>query len=165
MQHRSLVVMGDEPIDGLEDLRPKATDAQPSNKQVSVHFPQETLARDRIDRFQIGPALELFHRAVPALRFLNWSIEEIERGFAVTRLPLNVESSNQYITQQAALMLLAADYTGGIALSTLFRDAPVIGFHPQRTHYGAYLWGAAAKIKWLLPQHRRPHLGIYNSGT
>jgi hypothetical protein len=68
-----------------------------------------------------------------SLKFLNWTIEEIARGYAVTRLPLNVESSNQYITQQAALMLLAADYTGGIALSTLFKDAPVIGFHPQRT--------------------------------
>jgi hypothetical protein len=48
-------------------------------------------------------------------------------------------------------MLLAADYTGGIALSTLFKDTPVIGFHPQRDHYGAYLWGAAATIKWLQP--------------
>ena len=38
----------------------------------------------------------------------------------------------------------------GIALSTLF-DAPVIGFHPQKTDYGAYLWGAAATIKWLRP--------------
>ncbi len=38
-----------------------------------------------------------------------------------TLLPLNVESSNQYITQQAALMLLAADYAGGIALSLVRR--------------------------------------------
>ncbi len=102
-------------------------------------------------RFEIEPSTALFHRSVPALRYLNWTIEEIERGKAVTRLPLNVESSNQYVTQQAALMLLAADYTGGIALSTLFEETPVIGFHPQLTDFGAYLWGASATIKWLSP--------------
>jgi hypothetical protein len=48
-------------------------------------------------------------------------------------------------------MLLAADYTGGIALGSLFKDIPIIGFHAQRTDYGAYLWGAAANIKWLRP--------------
>lgn len=99
----------------------------------------------------IPPLLRSFRTSVPVLAYLNWQIEEIERGYAVTRLPLNVESSNQYITQQAALMLLAADYTGGIALSTLLPDAPVIGFHPQKDSYGAYLWGAGASIKWLRP--------------
>jgi len=88
---------------------------------------------------------------VPSLKFLNWSILEIGRGSAVTRLPLNVESSNQYITQQAALQVVAADYTGGIALGTLFRSTPIIGFHPMRTDYGAYLWGAAATVRWLRP--------------
>lgn len=117
----------------------------------SAIFPPESWEADRKARFEIGPSTALFHRSVPSLRQLNWTIEEIGRGRAVTRLPLNVESSNQYITQQAALMLLAADYTGGIALSTLFKDTPVIGFHPQRDHYGAYLWGAGATIKWLQP--------------
>jgi hypothetical protein len=121
------------------------------SNSTSKIFRPETWDADRKARFEIAPAIELFHRSVPALRFLDWSIEEIGRGFAVTRLPLNVQSSNQYITQQAALMLLAADYTGGIALCTLFRNAPVIGFHPQLTDYGAYLWGAAANIKWLRP--------------
>jgi len=114
-------------------------------------FPPESWERDRLDRYQICPTQQTFYRHVPALRFLSWKIEEIGRGHATTRLPLNVESSNQYITQQAALMLLAADYTGGIALSTLFKDAPVIGFHSQKTAYGAYLWGAAATIKWVRP--------------
>ena len=118
---------------------------------ISRSFEPDTWEDDRLARFEIAPLIESFHRAVPALRFLDWKIEEIRRGYAVTRLPLNVESSNQYITQQAALMLLAADYTGGIALSTLFPGAPVIGFHPQKDSFGAYLWGAAATIKWLRP--------------
>lgn len=118
---------------------------------LSTIFPAETWEADRRLRFEIAPLTASFHRSVPSLGYLKWTIEEIERGRAVTRLPLNVESSNQYITQQAALMLLAADYTGGIALSTLFKDTPIIGFHPQRTDYGAYLWGAAATIKWLRP--------------
>jgi methyltransferase (TIGR00027 family) len=118
---------------------------------TSVIFPPESWALDKKIRFQIAPSTALFHRSVPALKYLNWTIEEIERGKAITRLPLNVESSNQYITQQAALMMLAADYTGGIALCTLFKDTPVIGFHPQKTDYGAYLWGAAASIKWIRP--------------
>jgi len=82
---------------------------------------------------------------------LQWQILKIERGFAETILPLNVESSNQYITQQAALMLLAADYTGGIALCSLFNDVPVMGFHPMEGDYGAYMWGAKAQIKWHRP--------------
>ena len=74
---------------------------------------------------------------MPVLSFLKWRISKIERGFTQTILPLNVESSNQYITQQAALMLLAADYTGGIALCTLFNEIPVMGFHPMQSDFGA----------------------------
>ena len=92
------------------------------DSEKSKVFPPESWEADRVVRYQIGPLTESFHRSVPSLKYLNWTIEEIERGYAATRLPLNVESSNQYITQQAALMLLAADYTGGIALSTLFRE-------------------------------------------
>lgn len=88
---------------------------------------------------------------MPVLSFLKWRISKIERGFTQTILPLNVESSNQYITQQAALMLLAADYTGGIALCTLFNEIPVMGFHPMQSDFGAYMWGAKASIKWHRP--------------
>lgn len=85
------------------------------------------------------------------LEFLDWRIDEIALGEARTTLPINVESTNQYITHQAALMLLSADYTGGIALSTLFQSAPIIGFHPMESDYGVYMWGAKASIKWLYP--------------
>jgi O-methyltransferase involved in polyketide biosynthesis/acyl-coenzyme A thioesterase PaaI-like protein len=133
----------------LSVSRFEKTEAQRSS--TSTIFLPEGWEADRHARFEIGPLISSFHRSVPSLGYLNWTIEEIERGYAVTRLPLNVESSNQYVTQQAALMLLAADYTGGIALSTLFEETPIIGFHPQLTDFGAYLWGAAATIKWLRP--------------
>ncbi len=129
-----------------------STQDEMSRKVItSKVFGPETWEADRLARFRIPPLVRSFHSSVPSLAFLHWTIEDIQRGQAVTRLPLNVESSNQYITQQAALMLLAADYTGGIALSTLFRNAPVIGFHPQKDLFGAYLWGAGASIKWLRP--------------
>ena len=143
---------GEQPLGTGSDL---GEDTQrldkPLIRRASLSFPPESWESDRQDRYEIGPLTAAFHRSVPSLKFLNWSIEDISRGKAVTRLPLNVESSNQYITQQAALMLLAADYTGGIALSTLFEHTPIIGFHPQRTDFGAYLWGAAATTKWLRP--------------
>lgn len=47
--------------------------------------------------------------------------------------------------------MIAADYTGGIALGTLLDGVPIVGIHPQRTDYGAYFWGAKASIKWIKP--------------
>jgi hypothetical protein len=117
----------------------------------SVIFTPESWEADRRVRYEIAPLTAFFHRSIPSLGYLHWTIEEVGRGWAITRLPLNVESSNQYIVQQAALQLLSADYTGGIALSTLFNETPVIGISPQLTDYGAYLWGSAASIKWLRP--------------
>ena len=66
-------------------------------------------------------------------------------------LPRSVESSNQHIAHQAAVILIAADYTGGVALGTLLHGAPLVGIHPQKTDYGASLWGAKADIKWIKP--------------
>ncbi len=106
---------------------------------------------DKKDRFQLNNSQNAFHKSVPVLEYLDWQILDIQRGSCETVLPLNVESSNQYLTQQAALMLLSADYTGGIALCTLFDRVPIIGFHPQKDDYGAYMWGAKATIKWYRP--------------
>jgi methyltransferase (TIGR00027 family) len=47
--------------------------------------------------------------------------------------------------------LIAADYTGGVALGTLLNQVPLVGIHPQPTEYGAYLWGGKADIKWIRP--------------
>jgi methyltransferase (TIGR00027 family) len=102
-------------------------------------------------RYNLPVLNAAFHESVPVLRFIDWRITSVRRGFAETLLPLNIGSTNQYVTHQAALMLLTADYTGGTALSTLFHKVPGIGFHPLHTDYGAYLWGAKATIRWIRP--------------
>lgn len=111
----------------------------------------EAWQADKLLRFNEQTLTAAFHKSVPVLSYLDWSIEKVERGYCKTLLPINVECSNQYITQQAALMLLAADYTGGIALCTLFHQVSIIGFHEPKTDYGAYVWGVKSQIKWLQP--------------
>jgi methyltransferase (TIGR00027 family) len=81
----------------------------------------------------------------------GWRILRVERGFTETIMPLNVASTNQFVTHQAAMMLVAADYAGGVALSTLFHGTPILGFHPLRDDAAAYLWGAKSSSKWIRP--------------
>jgi methyltransferase (TIGR00027 family) len=106
---------------------------------------------DRECRLEPVRLTELFQTAIPVLRHLDWRVTDTDRGFCESILPLNVESSNQHIAHQAALILLAADYTGGVALGSLLYEIPVVGIHPQKSDYGAYLWGAKADIKWIRP--------------
>lgn len=106
---------------------------------------------DREERADPQRLTGLFHSSVPILKHLNWRVTDTARGFAETVLPISVESTNQHIKHQAAVMLIAADYTGGIALGTLLHAVPLVGIHPQSTEYGAYLWGAKADIKWVRP--------------
>jgi hypothetical protein len=129
-----------------------------SDRQLQHHEHSQALLSDpqvwEADR-AVRYELETFNRAcreaVPVLQATGWLITKIERGFAETLLPLNVASTNQFVTHQAALMLVAADYTGGIALSTLFHSVPILGFHPLRDDAAAYMWGARASIRWMLP--------------
>ena len=114
----------------------KTKKKQKKNKKKTKKKPKKT---DRRVRYEIGPVTASFHRSVPSLRYLTGPSEECVR--AVTRLLGMWESSNQYVTQQAALMLLAADYTGGIAFATLFEETPIIGFHPQLTDLGELICG------------------------
>ena len=107
--------------------------------------------QDREERFNLSSLTESFHESVPVLDFLDWKITAVERGYTETELPLTPNSSNQYITHQAALMLLAADYTGGIALASLFHMIPIIGFVPSTDDNAAYMWGAKATIQWFAP--------------
>lgn len=102
---------------------------------------------------QLDPArlTAQLHDSVPVLKFLDWRIEDAQRGVAVTVLPLNLASSNQHVTHQAAITLLAADYAAGIALASLLYDTPIVGIHPQTTDYGAHVWGAKAEIRWSVP--------------
>jgi methyltransferase (TIGR00027 family) len=110
-----------------------------------------TWAFDQEERADPGRLTERFHSSVPVLGFLGWKVTKTARGFAQTVLPLNVASTNQHITHQAAVILIAADYTGGIALGTLLDGVPLVGIHSQSTDYGAYLWGAKADITWIRP--------------
>lgn len=112
----------------------------------------EAWEEDRAQRFNIPKLNATFFKSVPVLEKLQWEITSIERGYAETRLPLNTVSSNQYMTTQAALQLVAADYTGGIALATLFHQKPIIGFMPvTHDNEGVYLWGARSEIQWHKP--------------
>ena len=107
--------------------------------------------QDREKRFNLISLTESFHESVPVLDFLDWKITAVERGYAETVLPLTPNSSNQYITHQAALTLLAADYTGGLALASLLHMVPIIGFWPSVDDNAAYMWGAKASIHWFAP--------------
>jgi len=92
-----------------------------------------------------------FHQSVPLLDFLDWKITAIERGYAQTLLPLTPNASNQYIAHQGASMLLAAEYTGGLALASLLHLVPIIGFWPAVDDNAGYMWGAKASIRWHAP--------------
>ncbi|ARM31104.1 SAM-dependent methyltransferase [Prosthecochloris sp. HL-130-GSB] len=107
--------------------------------------------QDRSERFDLTALTGSFHESVPALGFINWQITRIDRGYAETQLPLTPNSSNQYIAHQGPLMLLAAEYTGGLALASLFHMIPIIGFWPATDNNAGYMWGAKAAIKWLSP--------------
>lgn len=107
--------------------------------------------QDRAARFNLPLLNAAFRESVPSLEFLQWEILDIKRGYAETRLPLNVNSTNQYISHQAALQLVAADYTGGLALASLFHLVPVLGFWESWDGEGIVMWGGAAQIKWLEP--------------
>jgi methyltransferase (TIGR00027 family) len=89
--------------------------------------------------------------AVPILKFIEWKVLCIGYGFSKTILPINISSTNQIVTHQAALIMLAADYTGGIALGTVLEDVPIIGIHQTDLNHGAYLLAVKGNIKWIRP--------------
>ena len=61
----------------------------------------------------------------PRLPPTRWRVTRVEPGLAESTLPLNPQSTNQHFTHQAAFFLLAADYTGGIAVGSLLTGWPV----------------------------------------
>lgn len=120
-------------------------------KSISMEQFDDDWISDRESRAEPIRLTELFHAAVPVLRYIDWKVTDTGRGFCESVLPLNVESSNQHIAHQAAVILIAADYTGGVALGSILNRIPLVGIHPQTSDYGAYLWGAKADIKWIRP--------------
>lgn len=114
---------------------------------------ERTISWEEDYRIRINPKLltELLHEAVPVTNHVNLKISETAEGYAKMILPLNYEATNQHGTHQAALMALAGDYTGGIAIATLLQGVPIIGVHPQTTDNGAALWLVSFNIKYLIP--------------
>src|SRR3990167_3473018 len=78
---------------------------------LPVEVPWEEAKRYRYDS---GVMTSLLHEQVPVLDYVQWRVTAIEPGLARTVLPLISQSTNQHCTHQAALLFLAADYTGGI---------------------------------------------------
>lgn len=96
-------------------------------------------------------ATRLLRKAVPVLEHVGWEVIEVNEGHAITSLPLNKASTNQHGTHQAALISLAADYTGGIALASLLRGVSLSGIHPRADDNSASLWLADMSVRYRCP--------------
>lgn len=106
----------------------------------------------RKHRYDCGILTGLMRAQVPVLDFVEWYIDDLAPGRAHSVLPLNSPSTNQHCTHQAALLFLAADYTGGLTLGTLVSDWPVVGIHPVAPGEKALaLWLVKGEIKFLRP--------------
>jgi methyltransferase (TIGR00027 family) len=103
-------------------------------------------------RYDSAALTNLLRGQVPVLDYVKWGFESIEQGQTLSVLPLISSATNQHCTHQAALLFLAADYTGGIALASLFPDWPLIGIHPiMPSEKSMSLWLAKGEIKYLRP--------------
>ncbi len=104
-------------------------------------------------RYRTNPTVltELLWEQVPVLEFVKYRVTSIDPGAATGVLPLNAPSTNQHFTQQAALIVLAADYTGGTAILSLTPGWPVIGVHPVTSSKSMALWLLKVDIKYLRP--------------
>lgn len=102
-------------------------------------------------RMDTGVVTKLLREQVPALDFVQYQVTDIEPGAAKALIPLNPQSTNQHFTHQAALFVLAADYTGGTAISSLTRGWPVVGIHPVTSAKSMSLWLLKVEIKYLRP--------------
>ena len=115
-------------------------------------LPSETeFSRDYDERINPDLMNGLLYRAVPVLGHCGWKITKVAHGFTETVLPLNAETTNQHGTHQAALISLSADYTGGMALTTLLTGVPLSGIHKCQPENAASLWLAAMDVKYVSP--------------
>jgi len=93
----------------------------------------------------------LLQESIPLLKHIHWTVEEINEAYCRTKIPFTKEIANQFHTIQASVYLVVADYTGGIALGSLFRTLPVFGIHPVKSGYGINLWLYKSEIKFSFP--------------
>ena len=104
-------------------------------------------------QFRMSPKVvtTLLREQVPILEFVDWQVTGIEPGAATSVMPLNAPSTNQHFTHQAAIFLLAADYTGGTALASLLHGWPVVGVHPVASAESMSLWLLKTEVKYIRP--------------
>ena len=111
----------------------------------------QRLMRDYAERINPDLMNKLLHRAVPVLEHVGWEIKNVSPGFTESVLPLNERTTNQHGTHQAALISLSADYTGGMALTTLLTGVPLSGIHKCQPEESASLWLASMNVKYISP--------------
>lgn len=112
-----------------------------------------TVSWEEDRQYRTNPVVvtELLREQVPVLEFVQYRIAAIEPGATRALVPLNPQSTNQHFTHQAALFVLAADYTGGTALGSLIMGWPVVGVHPVTSSKSMSLWLLKVEIKYLRP--------------
>jgi len=125
-------------------------DIVPSEGPLSPLF-EITWEQDQKYRMDPATVTALLREQVPVLDFVQWTINSIEPGWTESVLPLNPQSTNQHFTHQAALFLLAGDYTGGTALASLLIGWPVIGVHPVTSPKSVSMWLLRAEMKYMRP--------------
>lgn len=127
-------------MSGIESRREPAEIDEPSWEEAKKY------------RYDCGVMTSLLREQVPVLNYVEWHITRIDQGSADTALPLISPSTNQHCTHQAALLLLAADYTGGLAVASLLPGWPIAGVHPVAPMETAMvLWLVKGEIKFMRP--------------
>ena len=114
-------------------------------------FQEITWEQDFEDRINPELMTRLLHQCVPVLKWTQWKINQVGFGFCESMLPLSIETTNQHGTHQAALISLSADYTGGMALTTLLTGTPLAGIHRSQPDKSASLWLVGMDVKYENP--------------
>ena len=122
-----------------------------ASEGVSPPLFEITWEQDRQNRMSSTNVTALLREQVPVLEFVDWTVTAIEPGVATSVLPLNPQSTNQHFTHQAALFVLAGDYTGGTALASLLTGWPVVGVHPVCSPKSVSMWLLRVEIKYMRP--------------
>ncbi|MEL7267392.1 MAG: class I SAM-dependent methyltransferase, partial [Planctomycetota bacterium] len=99
----------------------------------------------------------LLRDSVPVLAASGWRISAISEGRCKSVMPLSLSNSNQHHTHQAAMIALSADYTGGMALTTVLRGAPIYGVHTTERLGAVSMWLANLDTRYLAPSQGSLH--------
>ena len=122
------------------------------NNIIEYSLPAKSWEEEKKFRYSCEYLTSILCEQVPVLDFVKWQVIRIDQGRVNTRLPLINTSTNQHCTHQAALLFLAADYTGGIALASLMPSYPVVGVHPiGSSDKSMALWLVKGDIKYTRP--------------